>query len=97
MKMMRKYYPDDTPGKRYYVYANPWDACAVLLEINMLKVYQLSDQADSEIIKVIYQSRGSFFKYEEGNTIVMSFYHLPETPQDAKKELVRLSLDDVGQ
>ena len=94
---MRKYYPDDTPGKRYYVYGNPWDARATLLETKIHEVHPLSDNADCEVTKVIYQTTGLFGTYEEGDTVVVPFYHLPETPQDAKKELVRLSLDDVGQ
>jgi len=99
VKLMRKHYYDDTPGKRYYVYGNPRDAVAVLLEVDMLKVYPASRHADAEITKIIYQSIDdeSFGEYQEGNLIVMEFYRFPDNPQDAKKELIRLSLDDVGQ
>ena len=98
MKLMRKYYRDKTPGKRYYVYGNPQHVIAVLLEVDVLKIHDDSDQADAEIIKVVYQSRaGGFGEYQEGNLIVIAFYHLPDSPQSAKKELLRLFLDDVGQ
>jgi len=97
VKLMRKYYPDDTPGKRYYLYGNPWDARATLLEIEIHEVHPTSDQVYCKVTKVIYQTPGVFSVYEEGYTFMALFYHLPETPQDAKKELVRLSLDDVGQ
>ena len=98
MRLMRKNYYDKTPGKRYYVYGNPWDVTAVLLKIDVLKVQDDSDQAEAEIVKIIYYSKGEGYgEYQEGNLIVMAYYQLPDSPQSAKKELVRLFLDDVGQ